>query len=139
MDTQYHLQRRQAQAAGDRADERIVRLGTLVRKADTRAQRIPRPIALLGLVAAAAGIMYASNLLVSVTQDLTTGTRPFAIGSLNLATIHLSQTFVGLVVIPIIGSFAENINSIRAAVRGRAEEAVASSAGSAIQIALIAV
>jgi Ca2+:H+ antiporter len=87
----------------------------------------------------AAATIYVSSLLVAVTRDLTIGAATFAVGPYNLATIHLSQTFVGLVIIPIIGSLAYNVNAIRAAMRGKADETVASTAGTAIQIALIAV
>jgi Ca2+:H+ antiporter len=140
FDTEYKLQQSQQEPfAEETATKRIVRLGTLIRKEDTHAGRIPRPVAVIGLSVTALATIYVSSLLVPVTRDLTTGAAPFAIGPYTLVTIHLSQTFVGLVVIPIIGSLAYNMNAIRAAMHGKADETVASTAGTAIQIALIAV
>lgn len=140
FDTEYHQRRNnQEEPEDETASKRLVRLGTLIRKEDTHAGRIPPPVAVIGLAVTALATIYVSFLLVSVTRDLTTGGAPFTVGPYILATIHLSQTFVGLVIIPIIGSLAYNVNAIRAAMHGKADETVASTAGTAIQIALIAV
>ncbi|HEU5438084.1 MAG TPA: hypothetical protein VFU88_02245 [Ktedonobacterales bacterium] len=140
FDTEYHQRKNQQETPEDEtASKRLVRLGTLIRKEDTHAGRIPPPFAVIGLTVTALATVYVSFLLVAVTRDLTTGAAPFAVGPYNFATIHLSQTFVGLVIIPIIGSLAYNVNAIRAAMNGKADETVASTAGTAIQIALIAV
>lgn len=149
LDTEYHRSKNEKPGEGERvtdrpvederASERIARLGTLIRKEDSDAGRIFRPLAVIGLFVTSLVTIYVSSMLANVTQDLTSGMAAFTIGSYNLVTIHLSQTFVGLVVIPVIGSLADNMNSIRAAMRGSAEETVASTAGTAIQIALIAV
>jgi Ca2+:H+ antiporter len=139
FDTEYHLRKSEEPVEEESATKRIVRLGTLIRKEDAHAGRIPPPLAVIGLTATAAATIYVSSLLVSVTRDLTTGAAPFTVGSYTLTTIHLSQTFVGLVIVPIIGSLAYNLNAIRAAMNGKADETVASTAGTAIQIALIAV
>ncbi|MGZ3680998.1 MAG: hypothetical protein ACXVDI_20760 [Ktedonobacterales bacterium] len=140
FDTEYNLQKNKQEAPADEsATKRIVRLGTLIRKEDTHAGRIPPLLAVIGLTVTGLATIYVSSLLVSVTRDLTTGGAAFAIGPYPLATIHLSQSFVGLVVIAIIGSLAYNVNAIRAAMNGKADETVASTAGTAIQIALIAV
>jgi Ca2+:H+ antiporter len=141
LDTEFHRLRRQGkeQDEAERPDQRIMRLGTLIRSEDSAATAIPRPISLIRLVATALGIIYVSTLLANVTQELTSGAADFTVGPFDLATIRLSQTFVGLVVIPIIGSLAANVNSIRAAMKGKADEAVANTAGWAIQVSLIAV
>jgi len=103
-----------------------------------RKSRIPLIVALLGLVAALVATFFVSTELAQLTTSITTGAFPISIAGIELGSITLSQAFVGLVIIPIIGSAAEHLNSIRSAVRGNTEAAVNNTAGYAIQITLLA-
>jgi Ca2+:H+ antiporter len=103
-----------------------------------RKSRIPLIIALLGLVAVLVATFFVSTELAQLTTSITTGAFPITIAGVELGSITLSQAFVGLVIIPIIGSAAEHLNSIRSAVQGKTEAAVNNTAGYAIQITLLA-
>ncbi len=80
--------------------------------------------ALIVLIAAAATIGVLSEFLVGSTEE--------AVKSLGL-----SQIFVGLIVIPIIGNAAEHSSAVLMAVKNRMDLAVSISVGSAIQVALL--
>jgi Ca2+:H+ antiporter len=51
--------------------------------------------------------------------------------------VGLSQFFIGLVVLPIVGNAAEHASAITAALRDRMEIGMAITAGSSIQVALL--
>jgi Ca2+:H+ antiporter len=104
----------------------------------TRRSRIPLIVALLGLVAVLVATFFVSTELAQLTTSITSGAFPISIAGIDLGSITLSQAFVGLVIIPVIGSAAEHLNSIRNAVRGNTEAAVNNTAGYAIQITLLA-
>jgi len=99
---------------------------------------IPVALAIPGLIGALIGTFYVSQTLITVTVTVTRGTEPLTIGGYSLGTLALSETFVGLVVIPLIGSVAEHLNAIRSSMKGDTETTIANTAGSAIQIALLA-
>jgi Ca2+:H+ antiporter len=58
------------------------------------------------------------------------------IGSVT-QSLHLSQLFLGLIVIPIVGNAAEHASAVVAARKGRTELAVQIAVGSATQVALL--
>lgn len=76
------------------------------------------------LVAAAATIGVLSEFLVGSTEEA-------------VSSMGLSQLFVGLIVIPIIGNAAEHSSAVLMAMKGRMDLAVQISVGSAIQVALL--
>lgn len=79
---------------------------------------------LLVLLGAAAAIGYLSELLVSSTEDA-------------VEAIGLSQLFVGLVVVPIIGNAAEHSSAVMMAMKNRMDLALSIAVGSSIQVALL--
>lgn len=99
---------------------------------------IPALLAIPGLIGALLGTFFVSQTLITVTQTVTHGDEPLTIGGFTLGTLKLSETFIGLVVIPLIGSVAEHLNAIRSSMKGDTEATIANTAGSAIQIALLA-
>ena len=79
----------------------------------------------IGILAlATAGIVIESELLVHSVQSVT-------------ATFGLTQTFVGLVIIPIIGNAAEHATAIVVARKGQTDLALQIALGSSTQIALL--
>jgi Ca2+:H+ antiporter len=80
--------------------------------------------ALLVLAAATAGVAAESELLVHATEAVT-------------ATLGLSETFLGLIVIPIIGNAAEHASAIMVARKGQIDLALQIALGSSTQVALL--
>ncbi len=76
------------------------------------------------LALATAGIVIESELLVHSVQSVT-------------ATFGLTQTFVGLVIIPIIGNAAEHATAIVVARKGQTDLALQIALGSSTQVALL--
>jgi Ca2+/H+ antiporter len=83
-----------------------------------RQSRIPLVVALLGLVVVLVATFLVSTELAQLTTSITTGAFPSTIAGVELGSFTLSQACVGLVIIPVIGSAAEHLNSIRSAVQG---------------------
>ena len=108
------------------------------RRARAQESHLNPIVALVGLVIALIITVYFSETLVSVTEELTTKGAHFTIGAWDLGTFQLSELFVGLVVIPLIGTAAEHLSAIRSASDGRTEITIAVTAGAAIQVALLA-
>lgn len=79
---------------------------------------------LAALAGATALTAAASELLVSAIEPVT-------------RQVGLGQFFVGLIVLPIVGNAAEHSSAIAAAARDRMETAMAITAGSSIQVALL--
>ncbi len=80
------------------------------------------------------------SLVVLVAAASTIGVlSEFLVGSTEAATrsMGLSQIFIGLIVIPIIGNAAEHSSAVLMAMKGRMDLAVQISVGSAIQVALL--
>ena len=80
--------------------------------------------ALAILALATVGVTVESELLVHATQDAT-------------ATIGLSQTFVGLIVIPIIGNAAEHAAAVMLSRKGQIDLGLQIALGSSTQVALL--
>ncbi len=94
-------------------------------------------LAVIGLVLVIAATVYLSEFLVELIKTITEGGEPIDVFGLKLR-IQLSEVFIGLVVIPLIGTAAEHLSAIRSAVAGRTEITIAVTAGAAIQVALLA-
>lgn len=82
------------------------------------------PKAVVVLIAVAAMIGYMSELLVGVTEAAA-----HALG--------LSEFFVGLILVPIIGNAAEHSSAVMMALRNRFDLAFSIAAGSSVQVALV--
>lgn len=80
--------------------------------------------AILVLIAAAGTIGVLSEFLVGSTEEA-------------VKELGLSQIFVGLILIPIIGNAAEHSSAVMMAMKNRMDLAVSISVGSAIQVALL--
>ena len=80
--------------------------------------------ALLVLALATVGVAVESEILVHATEAVT-------------ATLGLSQVFLGLVIIPIIGNAAEHASAVMVARKGQVELALQIALGSSTQIALL--
>ena len=80
-----------------------------------------RSLAVLAL--SAAGLTVLSELLVSAVQP-------------TLQQWHLSEAFVGLILVPILGNAAENLISVQLALRNDMEFSMVVSLGSSLQVAL---
>lgn len=73
----------------------------------------------------------ASTILVSICAD-------FLVGAIDdvVATSGLSKTFIGLIVIPIVGNAAEHVSSVIVAMKNNMSLAISIAIGSSLQIAL---
>lgn len=80
--------------------------------------------AFLILVFAAAGTAVMAGVLVSVTEEAVKG-------------MGLTQFFVGLILVPIIGNAAENSSAVLMAIRNRMDLSLNIAVGSTIQVALL--
>jgi Ca2+:H+ antiporter len=80
--------------------------------------------ALLVLGAATAGVAFESEVLVHATEQVT-------------AVLGLSQTFLGLVVIPLIGNAAEHATAVVMARKGKIDLSLGIALGSSTQVALL--
>lgn len=76
------------------------------------------------LVVVAIAIAFMSELLVGATQE-------------SIHTLGLSELFVGVIVVPIIGNAAEHSAAILMAARNRMDLAVGIAVGSSVQVALL--
>jgi Ca2+:H+ antiporter len=79
---------------------------------------------LLVLTAVAAAIGYMSELLVRATEAA-------------VRTLGLSELFVGLILVPIIGNAAEHSSAVLMALKNRMDLAVSIAIGSSVQVALL--
>ena len=75
------------------------------------------------LAASATGAVFVSDWFVSALQPAT-------------ASLHMSQTFAGLVVVAIAGNAVENVVGVQLALRNRADFAIAVIVNSSLQVAL---
>lgn len=83
-------------------------------------------------VAAAIAVLAVATVVVGVESE-------FLVGTIEAVTrsVHLTQVFLGLIVIPIVGNAAEHATAIVAARRGKTELAVQIAVGSSTQVALL--
>lgn len=63
----------------------------------------------------------------------------FMVGSINdlVATGHISETFVGLILLPIVGNAAEHVTAVTVAMKDKMDLAIGVAVGSSMQIALL--
>jgi Ca2+:H+ antiporter len=89
---------------------------------DTAGWSLRRSVVILGAAALAIGVL--SEILVSATEAA-------------VKRMGLSELFVGLVLIPIIGNAAENSSAVLMAMKNRMDLAVGIAVGSSVQVALV--
>ncbi|KAJ5875026.1 Vacuolar calcium ion transporter [Penicillium subrubescens] len=84
------------------------------------------------LVEVAIGTLVASTVLVALCAE-------FMVDSIDAltATGHVSETFVGLILLPIVGNAAEHATAVTVAYKDKMDLAVGVAVGSSIQIALL--
>lgn len=75
------------------------------------------------LAAATIGIVFMSEALVGAVEAVT-------------ETLHLSEIFIGIIVIPLVGNVAEHLVAVQVAYKNKMELSLAVSLGSSLQIAL---
>lgn len=79
--------------------------------------------ALLVLLAATAGIAYLSEILIGAVEPV-------------VAALGLTEFFLGVIIIPLIGNVAEHLVAVEVALKNRMELSLAVSLGSSLQVAL---
>lgn len=84
-----------------------------------------RTVASLVLVVSALLMSLNAEFLVSTIDEIT-----------HHGEMHFSESFIGLIILPIVGNVAEYITVVTVALRGKLDLAVAVSIGSSVQIAL---
>lgn len=90
---------------------------------DQAPPRWPLATTIAVLAAAAAGAVFVSDWFVAALEPATT-------------SLHMSQTFAGLVVVAIAGNAVENVVGVQLAVRNRPDFAIAVIINSSLQVAL---
>ena len=84
----------------------------------------PLGVAVIALAVATGVVAVESEFLVDTIEPV-------------MRSLHLSQLFIGLVVIPVVGNAAEHATAVVAARRGKTELAVQIAVGSSTQVALL--
>lgn len=81
---------------------------------------------------AAAGVLIVVTIAVAICAE-------FLVDSIDslVATAHISKTFVGLILLPIVGNAAEHVTAIVVAVKDKMDLAMGVAIGSSMQIALL--
>jgi Ca2+:H+ antiporter len=79
----------------------------------------------------AIAVLFAVSLLIATCAEHLVGTIDDVVQALQI-----NRTFIGLIVLPIVGNAAEYVSAIRAAAKGKMSLAIGVSIGSSMQIAL---
>lgn len=81
---------------------------------------------------AAAGVLVVVTVAVAVCAE-------YLVGSIDsiVATAHISKTFIGLILLPIVGNAAEHVTAVVVAVKDKMDLAMGVAIGSSMQIALL--
>ncbi|CCK68734.1 Vcx1p KNAG_0B02920 [Huiozyma naganishii CBS 8797] len=77
------------------------------------------------------GFLFVSTVLISICADYLVGTIDNVVASTGL-----SKTFIGLIIIPIVGNAAEHVTSVMVAIKDKMDLALGVAIGSSLQIAL---
>ncbi|KAF4125058.1 Ca2+:H+ antiporter [Geosmithia morbida] len=93
-------------------------------KEETPEEKLGRPAALALIAVATVLVVLCAESLVSSIEEVTRAT-------------SMGETFVGLIILPIVGNAAEHITSIAVAMRNKMDLAIGVSIGSSIQISLL--
>lgn len=81
---------------------------------------------------AAAGVLLVVTVAVAVCAE-------YLVGSIDhiVETMHISKTFIGLILLPIVGNAAEHVTAIVVALKDKMDLAMGVAIGSSMQIALL--
>jgi len=81
---------------------------------------------------AAAGVLVVVTVLVAICAE-------YLVDSIDslVETAHISKTFVGLILLPIVGNAAEHVTAVVVAVKDKMDHAMGVALGSSLQIALL--
>ena len=79
----------------------------------------------------AIAVLFGVSLLIATCAEYLVGTIDDVV-----ATLNINRTFIGLIVLPVVGNAAEYVSAIRAAAKGKMSLAIGVSIGSSMQIAL---
>lgn len=81
---------------------------------------------------AACGVLIATTIIVAICAE-------YLVGSIDdiVKSAHISKTFIGLILIPIVGNAAEHVTAVVVAWRDKMDLAMGVAIGSSIQIALL--
>jgi Ca2+:H+ antiporter len=81
---------------------------------------------------AAAGVLVVTTITVAVCAE-------YLVDSIDalVETAHISKTFVGLILLPIVGNAAEHVTAVVVAVKDKMDLAMGVAIGSSMQIALL--
>lgn len=81
---------------------------------------------------AAAGVLVVITILVAVCAE-------YLVNSIDslVETAHISKTFIGLILLPIVGNAAEHVTAVVVAVKDKMDLAMGVAIGSSMQIALL--
>ncbi len=81
---------------------------------------------------AAAGILVVVTIAVAICAE-------YLVDSIDslVATAHISKTFIGLVLLPIVGNAAEHVTAVVVALKDKMDLAMGVAIGSSMQIALL--
>jgi Ca2+:H+ antiporter len=101
----------------------ITRRGPLVREAVAHEARWSVPVALGVLAVVTVGVAVVSEILVGVVEPVVT-------------SIGLTEFFLGIVIIPLVGNVAEHLVAVEVALKDDMELSLAISLGSSLQVAL---
>jgi Ca2+:H+ antiporter len=101
----------------------ITHRGPLVREAVSHEARWSVPLALGVLAGATVGVAVASEILVGVVEPV-------------VMSIGLTEFFLGIVIIPLVGNVAEHLVAVEVALKDDMELSLAISLGSSLQVAL---
>lgn len=96
---------------------------TIQREAVTHESRWTLQFSIIVLVAATVTIVFMSELLVGTVEHA-------------VETIGISELFIGIIIIPLVGNIAEHLVAVEVAIKNRMELSLAVSIGSSLQIAL---
>lgn len=81
---------------------------------------------------AAAGVLVVTTVMVAICAE-------YLVDSIDslVETAHISKTFIGLILLPIVGNAAEHVTAVVVAVKDKMDLAMGVAIGSSMQIALL--
>jgi Ca2+:H+ antiporter len=81
---------------------------------------------------AAAGVLVVTTIMVAICAE-------YLVDSIEsvVETMHISKTFIGLILLPIVGNAAEHVTAVVVALKDKMDLAIGVAIGSSMQIALL--
>ena len=81
--------------------------------------------------------IYVAFFTLAVSTVLVAICAEFMVDSINALAKHISKTFIGLILLPIVGNAAEHATAVTVAVKDKMDLAIGVAVGSSMQIALL--